>query len=70
MGFVEPKASREQAHDVMGRLVPPEKMYSFHLNLIEHGRRVCKAPRALCAECPLRRSCPKVGVPVEQREVA
>jgi endonuclease-3 len=70
MGFVEQNTTRERAHDVMGRLVPPEKMYSFHLNLIEHGRRVCKAPRALCAECPLRRPCPKIGVPVEHREVA
>jgi endonuclease-3 len=70
MGFVETKANREQAHDVMGRLVPPEKMYSFHLNMIEHGRRVCKAPRALCPDCVLKRPCPKIGLPVEQREVA
>jgi endonuclease-3 len=70
MGFVAPKATREQAHEVMERLMPAAKMYSFHLNMIEHGRRVCTARRALCPECPLRRSCPKVGVVAEQREVA
>ena len=70
MGFIAPKATREHAHEVMGRLVPPEKMYSFHLNMIEHGRRVCTARRAMCPDCPVRRSCPKVGVLVEQREVA
>jgi len=68
MGFVEPNATREQAHDVMGHLVPPAGAYSFHLNMIEHGRRTCKAPRALCPTCVLKRSCPKVGVPVEHRE--
>jgi endonuclease-3 len=70
MGFVAPGATREQAHGVMGRLVPPAKMYSFHLNMIEHGRRVCRAPRALCPACVLRRACPKIGVPVEDREGA
>jgi endonuclease-3 len=70
MGFVEAKATREHAHEVMERLVPPAKRYSFHLNMIEHGRRVCTARRPLCADCVLRRSCPKIGAPVEQREVA
>lgn len=68
MGFVDVKATREHTHDVMGRLVPPEKAYSFHLNMIEHGRRTCKAPRALCPACVLKRSCPKIGVPVDDRE--
>jgi endonuclease III len=36
--------------------------------MIEHGRRTCKAPQALCPTCVLRRSCPKIGVPVEDRE--
>jgi len=70
MGFVDAKATREQAHDVMGRLVPPAKMYSFHLDLIEHGRRLCKAQRAMCPSCVLKRPCPKIGVPHEQKEAA
>jgi len=70
MGFVAANATREHAHEVMENLVPAEKMYSFHLNMIEHGRRICTARRALCSGCPVRRSCPKVGVLVEQREVA
>ena len=68
MGFVDAKATREQAHEVMGRIVPPEKMYAFHLDLIEHGRRVCKAQRAMCPTCILKRSCPKIGVPDEHKE--
>jgi len=70
MGFLDEGATRETAHEVMGRLVPPKKMYSFHLNLIEHGRRVCKAHRPMCAACPLARPCPKVGVRDEQKAVA
>jgi len=70
MGFVAANATREHAHEVMENLVPAEKMYSFHLNMIEHGRRICTARRAMCSDCVLRRSCPKIGVLVEQREVA
>ena len=70
MGFIGEKATRDEAHAVMGHLVPPEKMYSFHLNLIEHGRRVCRAPRALCSGCPLAKRCPKIGVRDEQKETA
>ncbi len=29
---------------------------------IAHGRAVCKAQRPACDDCPLKRSCPKVGV--------
>ena len=30
--------------------------------LILHGRRVCNARKPQCAECPLKKNCPKVGV--------
>ncbi len=70
MGFVDAKATRERAHEVMGRLVPPEEMYSFHLNLIEHGRRVCKAQQALCPVCVLKKRCPKIGILDGRKEVA
>jgi endonuclease-3 len=49
--------SREKTHDELNQIVPQEKMYSFHLNLIEHGRKICKASTPLCSECFLTELC-------------
>jgi endonuclease III len=52
-----PKASFEKAHDEMLAIVPPEDAHEFHVNLIRHGRAVCR-PKPRCGECALRRMCP------------
>lgn len=54
--LIPPNASSEQAHRILGELVPPEKRYSFHINLIRHGRKTCKAQKPLCLSCPLYRT--------------
>lgn len=40
--------------------IPKEKWGSAHHWLIFHGRRVCKAQRPLCEDCPLGDICPKI----------
>jgi len=57
LGLIGPKTSREKAHDVLEELIPPEIYYTFHLNLIDHGREVCKSQRPRCAACVLREHC-------------
>ncbi|MBM4467144.1 MAG: endonuclease III [Chloroflexi bacterium] len=57
LGLIEPKTSREQAHQVLEALLPPEIYYAFHLNLIAHGREVCQAQQPRCATCVLREHC-------------
>ena len=57
IGLIGPKTSREQAHVILERLVPAEICFVLHLNLIEHGRHVCKAGRPLCDACTIRDSC-------------
>ena len=57
LGLIPPKTSADQAHGILEELVPPEWYHSFHLNVIEHGRRVCKAQRPLCAQCVLQKHC-------------
>ena len=57
LGLIDPRASREQAHDILETLVPPQDIYRFHILLIEHGRRLCRAARPLCPRCPLRPGC-------------
>jgi endonuclease III len=60
MGFVHKKASREETHRIMAQIVPDKKMYSFHINLIRHGRKICIARKPDCPSCPLRKLCPKI----------
>jgi endonuclease-3 len=57
LGLFRPGAPFEEAHDEMLAITPPEDAYEFHMNLIEHGRRICR-PHPRCGECQLRRMCP------------
>ena len=58
LGLIGSNVSVEQAHKLLEGLVPPRDGYSFHVLLIEHGRRICKAQRPHCNECVLREVCP------------
>jgi DNA (cytosine-5)-methyltransferase 1 len=42
---------------ILADLIPPNLRYSLHVNLVEHGRAVCKAGRPLCGQCELRNFC-------------
>ena len=57
LGLFPEKASFEKAHDEMLAVVPPEDAYELHVNLIRHGRTICR-PKPRCGECGLRRMCP------------
>jgi endonuclease-3 len=57
LGLFRPNASFEEAHDEMLAITPPEDAYELHINLIRHGRAICR-PRPYCLECGLRRMCP------------
>jgi endonuclease-3 len=58
LGLIPKGTTAEAAHEQLERMVPPDEVYRFHVNLIWHGRRVCKAPRPRCAECPVLALCP------------
>jgi endonuclease-3 len=57
LGLFPERASFERAHDEMLAVVPAEDAYEMHVNLIRHGRAVCR-PKPRCGECALRRMCP------------
>ena len=57
LGLIGEKVSREKAHEILEKLVPPEIYYTFHLNLIRHGREVCKARKPKCESCVLNDLC-------------
>ena len=57
LGLIGPKTTREQAHTVLERLLPVKIYYPFHMNLIAHGRQVCKSQQPRCKVCVLWEHC-------------
>jgi endonuclease-3 len=70
LGLVPPKATADRAHESFARMLQPEQMLPLHLDLIEHGRRICFARRPRCPICPLLEVCPQVGVAEVEGEQA
>ncbi|HYO92381.1 MAG TPA: hypothetical protein VEQ40_12120, partial [Pyrinomonadaceae bacterium] len=42
VGLIPQKCTDQRAHRIMNRTVPKGKFYSFHVNLIRHGRALCR----------------------------
>jgi len=61
LGLIPPGATAEKAHGLLEAIVPQEWYYPFHLNVIAHGRTVCKAQRPRCEACPLQKHCDFFG---------
>ena len=57
LGLIPQTTSREKAHVLLEALVPPELYWTFHLNVIAHGRQVCHARKPRCEVCPLQSHC-------------
>ena len=57
VGLLPPKASLDDSHDLVLGLFEPDQMYEAHVNLIQHGRKVCHAQRPEHERCPLVDRC-------------
>mgnify|MGYP001765310985 CR=1 FL=1 len=57
LGLIGKKTSREQAQVEMSALVPSAEFYNFHINIIEHGRAICKARNPRCDSCVISGMC-------------
>jgi endonuclease-3 len=57
VGLLPPKTSLDEGHDLVLGLFEPDEMYEAHVNLIQHGRKVCHAQRPEHDVCPLRERC-------------
>lgn len=57
LGLLDFRASVEQAHKLLEKVVPPQDIYQFHVLMIEHGRKVCTARQPRCEGCVLRELC-------------
>jgi endonuclease-3 len=57
VGLMPPKATLDEAHELFLGVWRPDEMYEAHVNLIQHGRKVCHAQRPDHDACPLRERC-------------
>jgi endonuclease III len=57
IGFLPEGISADNAHPVMEAIVPPDDYYAFHINMIQHGRSICKARMPQCQICPITALC-------------
>jgi endonuclease-3 len=57
LNYVAATATAEKAHDILEAVIPEGLIFPFHILLIKHGRRLCRAQRPLCEECPLLDGC-------------
>ncbi|HEX8748828.1 MAG TPA: hypothetical protein VF717_16765 [Pyrinomonadaceae bacterium] len=57
VGLIPQKCTDQRAHEIMNRTVPKGKFYSFHVNLIRHGRALCRPREPICERCPIVEYC-------------
>lgn len=57
LGLIGPKVTREKAQPALEAIVPRSQYYNFHINLIEHGRLVCRARNPACDDCVVSDEC-------------
>jgi endonuclease III len=58
LGLIPAKANPAEAHLLLIGQVPQDRLYPFHVLMIEHGRRVCHSQKPRCPDCVLGPSCP------------
>ncbi len=57
LGWVPERATPATSHVILARLIPSDRYFPAHVNLITLGRRICRPRNPACPSCPLRRSC-------------
>jgi len=57
LGLINSRVSPERAHELLEEIVPPKAIYQFHVNILAHGRSVCRARSPLCRDCVLGEDC-------------
>ncbi len=58
LGLIDSKVTIDKAPGLLRKQIRPSKVYQFHVHMIEHGRRICRARQPRCDKCVLRDTCP------------
>jgi len=57
LGLIPPNITADEACYLLEKIVAVEDYLRFHVNIIIHGRNLCKARARKCGECPLTDIC-------------
>lgn len=57
LGLIPDNYGAEKAHVWFAELSLPVSIYQLHLNMIAHGRNLCRPSNPKCEPCPLKREC-------------
>ena len=57
IGVIPEDIGEVKARDLLLEIVPPSLAFRYHIDLIQHGRMVCKAPVPDCDSCPITSLC-------------
>jgi endonuclease-3 len=65
LGLIPPHLGADMAHAALERQIGPDRdrIYAWHLNLIQHGRTTCHARHPKCGACVLADICPSAMLP-------
>lgn len=57
LGWLDEKVTEAKANELLDQIVPNEIKYRLHLNMIAHGRQICRPQKPKCQDCVLRNLC-------------
>jgi len=57
LALIPDKMTAEQSHIWFLELDMPVNVYQLHLNMISHGRTLCRPQRPKCPQCALKKRC-------------
>jgi len=61
LGLVKGNTPEKAEQELMQQFQQTDWTYLSHA-FISHGRKVCSARKPRCADCPLEKNCPKIGI--------
>ena len=64
LGIIPKEMGEVKAHDYFMGVVPSSLAFRYHVDLIQHGRMICKARQPGCDRCPISDLCDwhKIGL--------
>lgn len=69
IGIIPEEIGEVKAHDLLMEVVSADLAFRYHIDLIQHGRMVCKAPLPDCDRCPITNLCHwyRIGGPAKRK---
>lgn len=57
LGWLDSNVTEAEANELLDKVIPDAIKYRLHLNMIAHGRRICRPKNPRCQECVLKSFC-------------